>query len=159
MHGMNQTDVILLNFQEVRRRSLILWASLTPEIYNWRPDIHAMSCIEMVRHVLESEHLFHIIVNRRGDLGGYVSPWTEEPYVDVNKEVKFAEPFRKAFLNTVSSFSDHDLQIIMIDRKEKNQKRILSDYLMRIAYHEAVHAGQLLSYLRTLNCERPIIWD
>ncbi|TKI84551.1 DinB family protein, partial [Bacillus wiedmannii] len=27
------------------------------------------------------------------------------------------------------------------------------------AYHDAVHAGQFLQYLRMINLERPLIWD
>ncbi|MEZ5028674.1 MAG: hypothetical protein R2765_07795 [Ferruginibacter sp.] len=46
-----------------------------------------------------------------------------------------------------------------ITRKEKKQHRKLGDYLLRIAYHEAVHTGQLLDYLRTLNSPRANIWD
>lgn len=30
---------------------------------------------------------------------------------------------------------------------------------MRIAYHEAVHTGQLLNYMRNMGVERPDIWD
>lgn len=89
---MNHTVYILLNFQEIRRRSLILWSSLIPKIFNWRPVIHAMSCIVMVRHILESEHLFHIILNRKGDLGKYVSPWVNEPFIDVKKRLSLQIP-------------------------------------------------------------------
>ncbi|MBJ8050318.1 DinB family protein, partial [Bacillus cereus group sp. N18] len=31
--------------------------------------------------------------------------------------------------------------------------------LMRIAYHEGVHTGQMLDYMRTMKIERPNIWD
>jgi len=43
---------------------------------------------------------------------------------------------------------------VQIKVKEGNSEIIL----LRIAYHEAVHTGQLLSYLRTLGLERPMIW-
>jgi hypothetical protein len=59
---MTHTDLLVLNFEEIRRRSLILWQELTVENYFWRPDIKAMTCLETVRHVLEGEHLFHKIV-------------------------------------------------------------------------------------------------
>jgi hypothetical protein len=35
----------------------------------------------------------------------------------------------------------------------------LGDYLLRIGFHEAVHAGQFLAYLRAMQIERPFIWD
>jgi uncharacterized damage-inducible protein DinB len=71
----------------------------------------------------------------------------------------FAIPYRLDFINTVKAFSPEDLSAIEIIRAEKGQRRKLGDYLQRIAYHEAVHTGQLLGYLRTLGVERPLIWD
>jgi uncharacterized damage-inducible protein DinB len=156
---MTQIEIILLNFEEIRRRSIKLWSGIIPEYYFWRPDIQAMNCLEMVRHVLEGEHLFHIIVNRRGNIGDYISPWKDLPYTDLQAELDFAVPFRKEFMDTVKAFVPEELSTIEIIRSEKGQLRKLGDYLQRIAYHEAVHTGQLLSYLRTLGLERPQIWD
>jgi len=156
---MTQNEIIILNFEEIRRRSIKLWHGITPENYFWRPDINAMTCIEMVRHVLESEHLFHIIVNKRGNLGDYISPWTNRPYSDLQTELDFAKPFRENFIKTINEFNSDDFSTIEIIRSEKGQRRRLGDYLQRIAYHEAVHTGQMLSYMRTLGLERPQIWD
>jgi uncharacterized damage-inducible protein DinB len=156
---MNQTEILLLNFEEIRRRSLKLWKGLPPEYYNWKPDAEAMTCLEMIRHILESEHYFQVIVNRRGNLGDYPSPWQDMAYTNVESEVSFAAPYRAEFLKTVSSFSPKELDTIEVIRTEKNQRRKLGDYLQRIAYHEAVHTGQLLSYFRGIGIERPLIWD
>lgn len=156
---MTQNEIILLNFEEIRRRSVKLWTGITPENYFWRPDINALNCLEMVRHILEGEHLFHMIVNKRGNLGDYVSPWIDRPYTDLQAELDFAKPFRMAFLEAIKGFDPIDFSSIEIIRSEKEQRRRLGDYLQRIAYHEAVHAGQMLSYLRTLGLERPLIWD
>ena len=156
---MTQNEIIILNFEEIRRRSIKLWTGITPENYFWRPDINAMNCLEMVRHVLEGEHLFHMIVNRRGNLGDYVSPWTNRPFTDLQGELDFAEPFRVTFIETIKEFGPTDFSTIEIIRSEKGQRRRLGDYLQRIAYHESVHTGQMLSYLRTLGLERPQIWD
>jgi uncharacterized damage-inducible protein DinB len=156
---MTQNEIIILNFEEIRRRSVKLWTGITPENYFWRPDINAMNCLEMVRHILEGEHLFHMIVNKRGNLGDYVSPWTNRPYTDLQAELVFSESFRVAFLETIKEFDPTDFSTIEIIRSEKGQRRRLGDYLQRIAYHEAVHTGQMLSYLRTLGLERPLIWD
>jgi uncharacterized damage-inducible protein DinB len=156
---MKQTEIIILNFEEIRRRSIKVWKGITSDNYFWRPDIHAMGCLEMVRHVLEGEHLFHMIVNKRGDLGDYVSPWINRSYTSLQAELDFAEPFRTKFLDSISEFNSEDFSTIEIIRSEKRQRRILGDYLQRIAYHEAVHTGQMLSYLRTLGLERPQIWD
>ena len=53
---MKKTDILIINFEEVRRRSLKVWSGIMTENYFWKPDPQALSCLEMVRHVLESEH-------------------------------------------------------------------------------------------------------
>jgi uncharacterized damage-inducible protein DinB len=156
---MKATELIVLNFEEVRRRSIKLWKGIPETCYHWRPDAHAMSCLEMVRHVLEGEHLFHQIVRNRGSQGDYPSPWQSRPFTDLTDELRFAGPYRESFIDTIRSFTDADLQQVEIVRSEKGQRRKLGDYLNRIAYHEAVHAGQLLGYVRTLQVDRPMIWE
>jgi uncharacterized damage-inducible protein DinB len=156
---MNTTELIILNFEEIRRRSIKLWFGIPVEFYAWKPDKEAMGCLEMVRHILEGEHLFHKIVENRGNLGDYISPWEDRIYTNLQDEIDFAKPFRDDFFRTIKSFSSEDLSQIEIIRSEKGQKRKLGDYLQRIAYHEAVHTGQILTYLRTLGVKRPQIWD
>jgi uncharacterized damage-inducible protein DinB len=156
---MNTTELIILNFEEIRRRSIKLWSAIPVDFYDWKPDKDAMGILETVRHVLEGEHLFHKIVENRGNLDDYISPWEGINYTNIQNEIDFAKPFRDNFFKTINSFSSEDLSQIEIVRSEKGQRRKLGDYLQRIAYHEAVHTGQILSYLRTLGIERPQIWD
>ncbi|NER15034.1 DinB family protein [Leptobacterium flavescens] len=156
---MNAIETILLNFSEIRRRSIKLWEGIPEEHYHWKPDEKAMSVIEMIRHVLEGEHLFHQIIEKRGNLGDYPSPWENLEYSDLKNELDFAESYREEFLMMIKSLDETDLENIRIDRSEVNQNKKLGDYLNRIAYHEAVHTGQMLAYLRTLGVKRPLIWD
>jgi uncharacterized damage-inducible protein DinB len=156
---MTPNEIFKLNFIEIRRRSINVWNGLPSEHYNWQPDANAMTCLQMVRHALEAEHLFHIIVNNRGNLGDYVSPWADLPYTNVVDEIAFAQPFRLQFFETIDRFSAADFDTIEIVRSEKNQRRKLGDYLLRIAYHESVHTGQLLDYMRSIGIERPNVWD
>lgn len=156
---MTATESIILNFEEIRRRSILIWKAIPQHLYTWRPDAHAMTCLEMVRHVLEAEHLFHQIVQNRGDLGNYPSPWQHQPYSNVEDELLFAKSYRASFLTMLQHLPAEELHTVEIIRKEKGQRRFLGDYLNRIAYHESVHAGQLLGYLRQLQVERPQIWD
>src|SRR5207302_1606994 len=136
-----------------------VWTGIPMEFYSWRPDKNAMTSLEMVRHVLESQHLFHKIVDNRGNLGDYLSPWKDKPYSDVSDELSFAQSIPDKFIQALRSISAQDLTTIEIVRSEVGQKRKLGDYLLRIAYHESVHTGQMLSYLRTLNIDRPKVWD
>ncbi len=156
---MNSIEIILLNFSEIRRRRLMVWAGI-PDVYlNWKPDDKAFTIIEMIRHILEGEHLYHKIIENRGNLGNYISPWKGLKYTNLEHELNFAAKYRKSFMHMIEAFDTDDLEKIKIERVEVGQSKILGDYLNRIAYHESVHTGQLLSYLRTIGVNRPNIWD
>ena len=53
---MTQSELIILNFTEIRRKSIKLWKGLPKSHYNWKPDDKAMTAIEMIRHVLEADY-------------------------------------------------------------------------------------------------------
>lgn len=156
---MKSIDLIILNFNEVRRRSIKVWTSIPEEKLDWKPDDKAMNCLEMIRHVLESEHYYDLAIRNRGSLSVFDSPFENQPFTSVNAELEFAEPYRKQFIDTIRSFSEGDLENIKIDRSESGYIRDLGDMLLRIAYHESVHTGQLLDYLRTAGVPRIRIWD
>lgn len=156
---MNSIEIILLNFSEVRRRSIKLWEGIPNEYLNWKPDDNAFTIIEMIRHALEGEHLFHKIIENRGNLGNYQSPWKALNFSNLRHELEFSEKYRTEFLSMISGLKALDLKTIRIERKEVGQSKNLGDYLNRIAYHESVHTGQMLGYLRTIGIERPQIWD
>ncbi|MGG4549886.1 DinB family protein [Rossellomorea marisflavi] len=156
---MNAIEIILLNSKEVRRRSLKIWHSIPDDILHWKPDNKAMSCLEMIRHVLESEHYYHLALLHGGSPKEYNSPFQNRPYTNVEAELDFAKEYREAFLDTVGSYTEQELKTMKIDRSESGYVRELGDMLMRISYHEAVHAGQLLDYLRSAGVNRINIWD
>jgi len=155
---MTQSELIILNFTEIRRRSIKLWNGLPEKYYNWKPDANAMSASEMIRHVLEADYGWNIIINR-GDMTNYKTPWKNRVFISVADELKFAEPYRNTFLERVRQFSDKELNETEIVHPVNGDKKILGNYLLRIGYHESVHAGQFLSYLRAMNINRPDIWD
>lgn len=156
---MNSIEIILLNFSEIRRRSIKLWNGIPDSYLSWKPDQQAFTVIKMIRHVLEGEHLFHKIIEQRGDLGDYQSPWNELKYSNLEYELQFSEKYRMEFLAMINGLNESDLEYIRIERKEVGQSKKLGDYLNRIAYHESVHTGQMLSYLRTNEIKPPKLWD
>jgi len=68
---MTQTELLLINFEEARRRSLILWNALPEEHYLWKPDDDAMHALEMVRHVLGTDEWFRHILLNNGDVSTF----------------------------------------------------------------------------------------
>jgi len=62
---MTHSEIIILNLTEIRRRSIQLWNGLPESYYNWKPDDIAMTAIEMVRHVLEADYGWNMIINQR----------------------------------------------------------------------------------------------
>ena len=77
----------------------------------------------------------------------------------MKNEINLAESYRFDFLTMIKKLNESDLKNVMIERKEVGQSKKLGDYLNRIAYHESVHTGQILSYLRAIGINRPLIWD
>lgn len=92
---MNSIDLSVLNLGEVRRRSKIVWSGIPKDFLNWRPDSEALTCIEMIRHVLDSEHFNHLAINNKGSISIYVSPFESLPLVSVEKELEIAKPLRE----------------------------------------------------------------
>ncbi len=143
----------------MRRRSEILWRGIPPDALQRKPDPEAMSAIEMVRHVLEGEYLYMLMAKERRGVSEDRSPFAGRPFAGVDDEIAFAVPYRREFERMVAGLSDDDLESIEIDRSEVGYKRKLGDFLLRAIYHEAVHCGQLLGYLRAMGIHRPKVWD
>ncbi|MCM3445998.1 DinB family protein [Bacillus velezensis] len=158
---MNTIDLIVLHFEEVRRRSIKLWTAIPEEKMDWRPDSEAMSCKEMIRHILEAEFLYHhILMKNMSEFSEEtINPYESKTFTTVTEELEFAKPYRAEFLTFIKSLNETDLTNIKIDRSDVGYIRELGDMLLRIAYHESVHTGQLLDYLRTAEVDRPLIWD
>lgn len=158
---MNRQNMVVLNFQEVRRRSILVWRSIPREKLNWKPDSQALTCSEMIRHVLEAEFLYHTILISGGSSGSknIDNPFMLKEFTSLEDELTFIQPFRNDFLEYIEALSEQDLDEKKINREDVGYTRTLEDMLLRIAYHESVHTGQLLGYMRQMKLERPNIWD
>ncbi|MBM7694255.1 putative damage-inducible protein DinB [Peribacillus deserti] len=156
---MKPAELIVLNFEEIRRRSIKVWRSIPTDYLDWKPDEEAMTCLEMVRHVLDSEHYYHLAILNRGSLEHYDSPFDKQPIVSIEQEITLSEPLRASFIEMAGSLTAEDLSHILIDRSDSGYIRTLGDMLLRVGYHESIHTGQLLDYLRTAGVHRVNIWD
>jgi uncharacterized damage-inducible protein DinB len=157
---MNAIDLSILNLKETRRRSIKLWEALPDSWINWRPDKEAMSFGEMIRHVWSGSYHYHMILRNNGSLKTDTpAPFEKEEITSVENEIKLSELYFDDFIAYVESLSTEELETRLIDRSDVDYQRYLGDMLLRIAYHDAVHAGQFLQYLRMVNLERPMIWD
>jgi len=155
---MSGAELLCLNLSETRRRSIRIWRAIPLSLCDWRPDPDAMSCFEMMGHVLEADYLYgHILRDRRSYSGD--SPFADRHFGDLDAALGFANPYRESLLETVLQLSDDDLNTIAIDRSDIGYIRKAGDFILRIAYHESVHAGQMLQYLRMAGVPRPSIWD
>jgi uncharacterized damage-inducible protein DinB len=156
---MKAADILALNLEEVRRRSVKVWLAIPADRLLWRPDEGAMSCVEMVRHVLEGEHLYTLMLRSGGSVPSEESPFAARTYTSVADELAFAEPYRRETLELVRSYSAEELSTRKVDRSDVGYVRTAGDFILRMAYHESVHAGQLLGYLRVMGAPRPNVWD
>lgn len=82
-----------------------------------------------------------------------------EPYSNLKNELKRTVQYYHQFIEYVSSLDVNELETSMIQWPHKPIIRPLGDTLERKSYHDAVHTGQLLQYLRMLHIEPPLIWD
>jgi len=158
MSGISGAELLCLNLTETRRRSILIWRAISSSLSDWRPDPDAMSCFEMVRHILEADYLYGQMLRERRSYSGD-SPFPDCHFDDLDAALVFASPYRESLLETVLQLSDDDLNTIAIDRSDIGYIRKAGDFILRIAYHKAVHAGQMLQFLRMAGVPRPPIWD
>ena len=155
---MTQSKLLVLNLNEIRRKSIELWKALPKRYYHWKPDEDAMTAIEMIKHVLEADYGWNIIINN-GSMANYETPWNQRPFTSLEDELTFAEPYRNRFLESVRQFSDAELNEVQVVHPGNGERKPLGKYILRIGYHESVHSGQFLSYLRSMKLDRPVLWD
>lgn len=157
---MNAIDLFLLDYQECRRRFLKVAAAFPNDLLTWRPDKDALSVGESIRHVLLHDlSWLKILKDERLPTDEELHHLLEQPYTDLQDEIDRAIPYQKEFINFISTYNEKELTSTYISWPHKPIKRTLGDTLERKSYHDAVHTGQLLQYLRMLNIERPMIWD
>lgn len=156
---MKETEILILNLEEVRRRSIILWRSIPDDKLNWKPDEKAMSCIEMVRHVVESDNNYGLMLDKGRSLASGEGINNQTSYISIEAELETAQTYRQFLLQIVRSIQPGELTTKKVDRSNVGYTRSTGDFILRIAYHESIHAGQMLSYLRQMNVPRPNIWD
>jgi uncharacterized damage-inducible protein DinB len=157
---MNTIDLAVLNLKETRRRSIKLWKSLPDSWITWQPDQGAMSFGEMIRHVWTGSYYYHMVLKNNGSIRTETpAPFDQEPITSVEKELELSKPYFNEFIAYVLTLSSEELDSRLIDRSDAGYQRYLGDMLLRIAYHDSVHAGQFLQYLRMVGLERPMIWD
>ena len=87
---MDTIDLIIMNFHEIRRRSIKLWNEIPLKYIDWKPDEEAMTCSEMIVHVLESEHIYHQILLAKGTAnfsGEFRNPFADKQFNSVKEEL------------------------------------------------------------------------
>lgn len=157
---MNAIDLCMWNLQETRRRSILLWRSLPDCWITWRPDEEAMSFGEMIRHVWSCSYYYHKVLQNNGSvLLDMKAPFEPEPILSIEREIEMAQPYFEDFIDYVHNLSNEELATRLIDRSDVGYQRYVGDMLLRIAYHDAVHTGQFLQYMRMAGLDRPMIWD
>ena len=82
-----------------------------------------------------------------------------EPIATVEREIELSEPYFNSFISYVEGLTSDELATRIINRSDVGVIRTLGDMLLRIAYHDSVHVGQFLQYMRMVGLERPNTWD
>src|SRR5438477_10766382 len=87
------------------------------------------------------------------------STFTDHHLDDLDTALSITNLNRESLLGNIRQLSEADQHTISIDRSDVGYVRKAGDFILRIAYHESVHAGQMLQYLRMTGVPRPSIWD
>lgn len=149
---------IIQNLEETRRRSIKIWESIPETYWHWKTDSTSMSLIETVRHILDGDEWYKQHIQDRDTVNlNYEKIFGERTYLSIQNELEINRKSRSDFITYLQSFSDSDLETILIMRR--NGTKSLSLFLTEIAYHEAFHAGQIQLCLRILHVPRENIWD
>jgi uncharacterized damage-inducible protein DinB len=157
---LNSLGLFLLDFQECRRRFLMTAAAFPNHLLNWRPDKDALTVGETIRHVLLHDlSWLKILTEKRLPTDEEHAHLWAEPYTNLEDELNRSKEYYNEFINYVSTLNPNDFNTIYIEWPHKPIRRTLGDTLERKSFHDAVHTGQLLQYLRMLHIERPMIWD
>jgi uncharacterized damage-inducible protein DinB len=157
---MDARALMLLDLQETRRRFLIVARSIPAEYLNWKPDAEALTIGAMIRHVLLHD-LSWLLILTEGRLATEAerAPLWGAPFTTVEAEIERAQPYHEAFTAYVRSLDPASFGTRLVQWPHRPIARTLGDALERKSYHDAVHTGQLLQYLRMLQMPRPDIWD
>ena len=112
LHGnlVNAADTLLWNAEEVRRRSLTVWRGVPAKYAHWKPDADAMTCIEIVRHVLEGEFLYMAMLKAGRSVAEDTSPFNGRSFTTIEDEIQFAQPFRMALVELLQSLGPTELE-------------------------------------------------
>ncbi|QOR64829.1 DinB family protein [Cytobacillus suaedae] len=157
---MNAIDLFLVDFKECRRRFIMTAAFFPSDLLIWKPDKDALSVGETIRHVLLHDlSWLKIFEENRLPTSEEIDYLWAEPFTNLQDEIDRSKIYHVRFIQYVTSLHPKDLELRYIDWPHKPIRRTLGDALERKSYHDSVHTGQLLQYLRMLHIERPMIWD
>ena len=92
---MNEVELILLNLEETRRRSIKVWKAIPEHMLNWKPDDEAFTCAEMIRHVLESEYYYYQIIQNHGNSQNLDESYSLREFTNLEAEIEFSLSYRK----------------------------------------------------------------
>jgi len=156
---MNVNELVVVNLSETRRRSLIVWRAVPNAQLRWKPDEEALSIGDMIRHIWTAQITYHQIVIAGHSVSDSHTAFDSIPVTDIDQEIAMSIPPFQEFIDHVRELPSAAFDDRKIDRSDVGYIRSTGDFLARIAYHEAVHTGQLLQYLRMAGIVRPQIWD
>lgn len=157
---MNSIKLLILDLKETRRRFLMVAKCFPNDLISWKPDLNALSVGEMIRHVLLHDYSWMFILKEnRIPTDEELADLENAPYITIEKEIENYGIYQKEFLEYISTLNTEELETRIISWPHRPIKRTLGDTLERKSYHDAVHTGQLLQYLRMLQIDRPDIWD
>lgn len=138
-YKLNRNIVTFL--QEIRDRNIGLWQSTSkdnPEKIN--------SSLPAIRQIFVQEYKYHLQI-KTSSPAIKCCPWDDLPYQDLLFELRFAEPFHRAFLKDLSLLSECDLLIREITFSLLPKQKLIS-FLYYIGIEEMIETEKICQALK-----------
>ena len=140
---MNTADLLIMQLQFARSRSISLWKSFSDAFLFSYDDATGIQPIEVIRKTLESDfvHLHNIL--RRGNTGAGENPLSRPGIESIEDELRWVQPFREKLLQLIYSFPHDAFADLSISCKGGGTGICLANYISRMIQHENELAGEL----------------
>lgn len=151
---MKTTEAIIYNLKKVREKSIKVWRSVPESQLHWKPRYESLSCIEIIRHIVEEEYNYLLMFREWGGKDEEPSPFDDRSLTSIEEEILFSMPFHQEFLQRIAMFTESELDVVKIDFDENGNQRTAGEFFLQLALNEAVYIGRLLNYLDMLDINK-----
>jgi uncharacterized damage-inducible protein DinB len=146
----------------IRGRTLEVLKKVPEDKLNWFPVAGVLSLGQLIHHIGQADMAWGKVLNREWGLEEFLERRRQMDLVEVigdveslTDELEGLEITHQALLTWISNQSDEDLETIYDGAGMKATAR---EIILGLGEHESHHRGQIATYLRLLEVDKPQPW-